>query len=47
MTKSVHIEDDLHSQLRLEAFDKNKSLQGLVGEILQKHIQHDEQKGAR
>ena len=38
MKRTIHIRDDVHSKLRLEAFDKNRSLQGLVNEILQKHI---------
>ncbi len=39
MLRSVHIRDDVHSKLRLEAFHQKVSLQGLINNILQEHIE--------
>ena len=44
MLRTVNIRDDIHSKLRLEAFDSKKSLQGLVNEILSEHITKDTKK---
>ena len=38
MLRTVNIKDNLHSALRLEAFDQNRSLQGLINEILTGHV---------
>lgn len=41
MLRTVNIRDDVHTKLRLEAFDQKKSLQGLVDEILRDHMKKD------
>ena len=38
MRRTVSISDDVHTAMRLEAFEKKVSLQSLIDEVLQQHI---------